>query len=256
MLSKNKLKAIQQLHTKKGREEQGLFIAEGTKLVNELIENKITVVEVYKVQSSNFELQNTSSAILLEVSEAELKKISTLVRPNEVVAIVKIPKVDLVSNTLLEKLSLVLDGIQDPGNLGTIIRVADWFGIENIICSLNTVDCYNPKVVQATMGSIARVKIFYKNIEDWIAQLSISDSRFPIYGAVLDGKNIYSHNLGDKGLVVIGNEGKGISNTIQQLLTDRISIPNYSFLKQGGGEVESLNAAIATAVICAEFRRK
>jgi TrmH family RNA methyltransferase len=251
MLTKNKLRSLQQLQTKKGREESGLFIAEGLKIVEELLRSDIEVTEVFKVLSSGFEVRSSKGAEIIEVSEEELKKISSLVTPNEVLVVAEIPQNKLDVAGLKDELTLVLDDIQDPGNMGTIIRVADWFGIKNIVCSLNSVDCYSPKVVQATMGSIARVKIHYIELMDFFKPLTHNK----IYGAVLGGDNIYSKKLSDKGFIVIGNESKGISDKILSLVTDKIAIPNYSHLKQSGGEAESLNAAIAAAIICAEFRR-
>lgn len=259
MLSKNKIRQLQLLQTKNGRRDAGLFIVEGVKIVEELLRSDIRVVEVYLVQSSKFKVQSLVGLkggliSCFEVSEAELKKISGLITPNEVLAVAEMPERKFDIDLLKDKLTLVLDDIQDPGNMGTIIRVADWFGVGNIICSITTVDCYNPKVVQATMGSIARVKVFYEDILNVMKELT--GKGIKIYGASLNGKNIYSQKLSGKGLVVIGNESKGISSEIESLLTDKITIPSYSHLTHSGGEAESLNAAIATAVICAEFRRK
>lgn len=255
MLSKAKLKFIRELHTKKGRENSGLFIAEGFKLVDELCRSELKVTEVYESANSKTQIQIPKGINVIEVSDAELKKMSSLVSPNATLAIVEIPDFNPDFNSFKNKLVLLLDGIQDPGNLGTIIRIADWFGIETLFCSPDTVDCYNPKVVQATMGSIARVKLFYTKPEDAIQKLLNTNSGFPIYGAVLGGTSIYSTQLSENGLIVIGNESRGISPHIEVLLTDKITIPNFSHLKQRGGEAESLNAAVATAIICAEFRR-
>jgi len=253
MLSKNQLKYILQLHTKKGRAESGLFIAEGVKIVEELLVSDFTVKEV--VCTSVPALSERAEKTML-VSETELEKISGLVTPNEVLALVEIPQWELDVKTLESKLTLVLDDIQDPGNMGTIIRIADWFGIENIICSPNTVDCFNPKVVQSTMGSIARVKVHYVVLDQFLVELKAANKDgFKIYGAVLEGTTIYNAKIEPKGLIVIGNESKGISTNVESMLTDKISIPNFSHLKLGRGEVESLNAAVATAIICAEFRR-
>jgi TrmH family RNA methyltransferase len=172
---------------------------------------------------------------------AELQKISGLKNPADAIATVNIPQwAGLNDVNLKNKFSLVLDGVQDPGNMGTIIRTADWFGIANIICSEDSVDAYNPKVVQATMGSLARVNIIYTNLTDFISQINL-----PVYGALLNGENIYTNNFGLEGLIVMGNEGNGIRPGIQQLVTKAVTIPRI-------GNAESLNVAIATAIFCSE----
>ena len=183
------------------------------------------------------------------VTEEELRRLSFLQHPQEVLAIFELPKEQNISLTphplpLTSHLSLALDGIQDPGNLGTIIRVADWYGIDTIYCSHDTADAWSPKVVQATMGSIARVHIIYCDLEQMLRETTL-----PIYGTVLDGDNIYAHQLSQEGIIVMGNEGKGISAPIRQLLTHRLLIPQ---MRPGA---ESLNVAIATAIVCSEFRR-
>lgn len=253
MLSKNQIKAVQALKQKKFRDEQGLFIAEGTKIVPELLASAIEVKEVYA--SVDFFRKNkiNKNVLCVEVKAAELERISALTTPNEVLAICSMPEPKLELNSLKEKLSLVLDDIRDPGNLGTIIRIADWFGIENIICSENTADVYNPKVVQATMGSIARVKVHYSDLKYFLGS-QVSGLRLPVYGTLLRGKNIYKEKLSSEGLIIIGNESKGISAEIEKLITTAISIPSFS--NSEPGEAESLNAAIATAVVCSEFRRR
>jgi TrmH family RNA methyltransferase len=190
----------------------------------------------------------------IEVKPAELERISSLSTPNEVLAVCRIPEYKLDSKALENKLTLVLDDIRDPGNLGTIIRIADWFGIEDIVCSNESADAFNPKVVQSTMGSIARIKVHYTDLTGFL-QPDVNNYK-PVYGALLEGKNIYSEKLSSSGLIVIGNESKGISEPIQKLVTHKISIPSFSHFKPGGGEAESLNAAVATAVICSEFRRR
>ncbi len=182
---------------------------------------------------------------LCKISVNELEKISSLKTPQQVLAQIKIPAWPILQHeTLKGKFTLVLDGIQDPGNLGTIIRTADWFGIENIICSDDTVDAYNPKVVQACMGSLARVKLHYTSLIPFLATIKL-----PIFGALLDGNNIYEAEFGNEGLVVMGNEGNGIRPEIQQLITKAITIPRI-------GKAESLNVAIATALFCSEVARK
>jgi len=174
----------------------------------------------------------------------DIEKISTLKTPQEVIGLVKIPIwATLNYNSLKQKFSLVLDNIQDPGNMGTIIRTADWFGITDIVCSEDTVDVYNPKVVQATMGSLARVNVHYVSLEQVLPQIGL-----PVFGAMLDGENIYNSNFDTEGLLVMGNEGNGISPAIERLITTKITIPR-------AGKAESLNVAIATAILCSEIKR-
>ena len=195
------------------------------------------------------------------ITDDELRKLSFLQHPQEVLAVFEIPKTSQFSIpnceattlnskllTLNSSLSLALDGVQDPGNLGTIIRIADWFGIETIYCSEDTADCYNPKVVQATMGSLAHVHIVYTNLE-----ALLQSAHCPIYGTLLDGQNIYQQELSSEGIIVMGNEGNGISPAIRQLITHKLLIPNYN---PSNETAESLNVAIATAITCAEFRRR
>lgn len=256
MLTKNQVKLIASLADKRARREEGLFIAEGVKMVDELLRSSIKVKQVFAarewIEGKRSEGRLLRELEVIEVSEAELKKISQLTTPNQVLAVAVMPQWELDAGALEEELVLILDDVRDPGNLGTIIRIADWFGIHQVVCSLNTADAYNPKVVQATMGSIARVKVHYTDIGKLLTAMR---NIVPVYGAVLEGNNIYGKKLSANGLIVIGNESKGISDAVQKLLTDKITIPNFS---QGHplGEAESLNAAIATAVICSEFRRR
>jgi RNA methyltransferase, TrmH family len=254
VLSKNQIKYITSLKQKKFREEHNLFIAEGTKIVSELLTSSIAVKQIYATSEflRNNKIENTIERF--EIKANELERISALHTPNEVLAVCEIPTYHLETNTLKDKLTLVLDNIQDPGNLGTIIRIADWFAIEDIICSPTTADIYNPKVVQSTMGSIARIKIHYTDLESFL-QSSIINLQLPIYGAVLNGKNIYKSQLPQNALIIIGNESKGISEKLIPFITNEISIPSFSQLKTNTGEAESLNAAIATSIICSEFRR-
>jgi RNA methyltransferase, TrmH family len=264
MLSKNQVKLISSLGAKKFRAEHGLFIAEGVKIVEELLRSSINVKQVFAtgdwiagysslptahLPAGAQPAHRQAGSQLIEVSESELAKISQLTTPNQVLAVAEIPSYELDIEKLEGKLTLVLDDIRDPGNLGTIIRIADWFGITDVICSESSVDAWNPKVVQATMGSIARVQVHYGDLQKIIPSVKI-----PVYGAVLGGDSIYEKELAREGLIVIGNESKGISPGVTDLLTDKLTIPNYS-QNNPLGEAESLNAAIATAVICAEFRR-
>ncbi len=253
MLSKNQIKFINSLKIKKFRDKENLFLAEGTKIVPELVYSNIEVKKIYATNS--FINTNTFSQDIeiIEISENELAKISSLATPNEVVALCSIPNYAFATLSFENKITLALDEIKDPGNLGTIIRIADWFGIDAIICSNESADAYNPKVIQATMGSISRVKVIYTNLIDFLEIESSKKNK--IYGATLDGKNIYNHSKSD-GIIVIGNESKGISEGVLKFVDNKLKIPSYSHLKTTStGEAESLNAAIATAIICSEFRR-
>jgi TrmH family RNA methyltransferase len=255
MLSKNQIKFVNSLQQKKFRKEHGLFIAEGMKIVPELLRSGLQVKQIYATAEFLRSATINEAIECIEVKAAELERISALSTPNEAIAVCEIPVYDLNPILLKDKLTLVLDDIKDPGNLGTIIRIADWFGIENVICSKDTADVFNPKVVQATMGSIARIQVHYIDIADFIKEQA-KELNLPVYGALLDGKNIYTEKLSPAGLIVIGNESRGISDKIQVLITHRISIPSFSHYKSGSGEAESLNAAIATSIICSEFRRR
>lgn len=239
MLVKQRIKYIQTLGQKKFREKEGFFIAEGPKLVHELLEADVTAVkEVYALKEwIDNSLVLPANISIVEISEQELEKISQLTTPNLVVAIVQ--QFD-TGNTLTAKdqITLALDKVQDPGNLGTIIRIADWFGIKQIVCSLDSADMYNPKVVQSTMGSIARVKIIYTDLKEWLA----AQKNIPIYAASLQGENIASIKKINEGIIIIGNESKGISKELLKRAMIRITIP-------AKGKAESLNAAVATGII-------
>lgn len=248
MLSKNKIKFIKSLSIKKYRDESGCFLAEGNKLVTDIL--PYFECELLLAQTSWLAAQGDIKANeLLLVSEEELKKASLLQNPQQVLGVFKKPTYALRKEEIKDKLSLVLDGIQDPGNLGTIIRLADWFGIEHIICSPDTADVYNPKVVQATMGAIARVQIHYTGLIEFIGKMK----EIPVYGTLLDGDNLYAQTLSKNGLIVMGNEGNGITEDMERLISHKLYIPNYPLERKTS---ESLNVAIATAIICAEFRRR
>lgn len=239
MLVKQKIKDIQTLGQKKFREQEGLFIAEGPKLVKELLEeDAITVKEVYALKEwVNNNPVLPANIIITEVSEQELEKISLLTTPNQVVAIVQqFDKGNTI--TAKDQITLALDTLQDPGNLGTIIRIADWFGIKQIVCSLDSADMYNPKVVQSTMGSIARVKVIYTDLKEWL----LTQKNIPVYAASLNGVNIADVKKINEGIIIIGNESKGISDEIMKLANVGITIPSK-------GKAESLNAAVATGII-------
>ncbi|MES2592058.1 MAG: RNA methyltransferase [Bacteroidota bacterium] len=259
MVTKNQFKFINSLKQKKSREEYNLFIAEGAKIVPELLQSNIKIKQVFATSEFFKKNKLDTSIERFEVKIGELERLSLQMTPNEVLAVCEIPKYEFNRNKLNDKLTLILDDIKDPGNLGTIIRIADWFGIETIICSNETVDAFNPKVVQSTMGSIARIELHYMDLVSLFGELkeiSSEGSSLPIYGALLDGNNIYQSKLSANGCIVIGNESKGISNSILPFITDKINIPSFSHFKSGGGEAESLNAAIATSIICSEFRRR
>lgn len=222
-----------------------MFLVEGYKSVSEFINSAYQIEAVYHTATIAPKMLKLSQKMnFQEISSAVLEKISTLKTPADVIAVVKIPQWPVLNYTTLnKKFSIMLDSIQDPGNMGTIIRTADWFGIENIICSEDCVEVYNPKVVQATMGSLSRMNVHYVDLPQVLSQINL-----PIYGALLDGENIYSTNFGAEGLVVMGNEGNGLSEKVKQLVTKAITIPR-------AGNAESLNVAIATAIFCSEISR-
>lgn len=234
-LSKNKIKWIRSFQLKKNRDAAQLFIVEGEKMVKELIDHNAAIIEC--LVSTNDQFHSSVPTYLAD--SKSMKQISSLKTPNQLLAVVKIRKIE-ANNA---KFILALDGIQDPGNMGTILRTADWFGVDKIICSENTVDVYNCKVVQASMGSVFRVPIDYCNLQDYL-----QTSDLPIYGALLEGDNIYTQELKRSGIIVMGNEGSGISDSIQSLIQKKIHIPRF-------GQSESLNVAVATAVILSEFCR-
>ncbi len=249
MISNNQLKVFKSLQQKKFRKEHGLFVAEGDKLAKELLASSFDIEHVVATQGWLDKNEPDLSNECIVANAKEMERISGLNSASEVMVVCKIPDLTFNANMLQGKLSLVLDNIKDPGNLGTIIRIADWFGIANIICGAETVEAFNPKVVQATMGSITRVQVHYTNLVDL---LNHNDLNLPTFGAVLGGENIYQQELPNNGLIVIGNESKGISPELLTLLDYKISIPSYG----DTNGAESLNAAIATALICAEFRRE
>lgn len=247
--SKNKIKYIRSLELKKVRKEDKVFIAEGTKLVNELLQ--VFECETLVATKSWYQSHPSAKAIeMIVATDEELSKASLLKTPQQVLAVFKQPEYKIDSSIINSQLCIALDNIQDPGNLGTIIRIADWFGIENIFCSIDTVDVYNPKVVQATMGAIGRVKVQYTSLTDLISE---HGNNVSIYGTFLDGENIYSHELDNHGLIVMGNEGNGVSDEVRALVNKKLYIPNYPTSRDTS---ESLNVAIATAIVCAEFRRQ
>ena len=235
MLSKNEVKYIQSLCHKRQRDDDKVFVAEGPKLVQELVLANVDILHIYGLKHW-IDTRETHSFPVTEISPVELEKISQLQTPNQVLLIAR--QILPVSEPVIKnQCILALDGIQDPGNMGTILRIADWFGIKQLVCSLDCVDIYNPKVVQSTMGSITRVQCWYTNLNEWLAGVEV-----PIYGALLNGKNVYEVEKMKEGILVIGNESKGIRSDVLSLITHPVTIPKK-------GSAESLNAAVATGII-------
>ena len=248
MISKAKIKELRALEIKKYRDEKNLFVAEGNKIVNDILH--LFECEWMIAKSSWMATQgNIPAKELILAEEDDIRKISFLKNPQDVFAVFKKPSYSIDDANPETQLILALDGIQDPGNLGTIIRLADWFGIEHVICSLDTVDAFGPKAMQATMGALAHVKVHYANIAEYIKIYK----DLPVYGAFLDGENIYDKKLSENGIIVMGNEGNGIRPDTESLINEKLFIPPYPPTRE---TTESLNVALATAIICAEFRRK
>lgn len=248
MISKATIKKIHALDMRKFRRNEQLFVAEGPKLVDELCATMKPVYIAALPEWISEKAKIVSGTEYDIVTPDELQRASLQKNPQQVIALFPIPEYRFCTEQLKNELVLMLDGVQDPGNLGTIARIADWFGIRNIICSAETADIYNPKAVQATMGALARVKFHYT---DLIQLLSQYDG--PVYGTFLDGENIYGQELSENGIIVMGNEGKGISQGVGEMINRRLYIPNYPI---GTQTTESLNVAIATSIVCAEFRRR
>lgn len=250
MLTKAQLKLIKSLEQKKFRKEHELFVAEGGKTVSDLIACGLRSTLIIATKEWLGTHTFTSPVTIVEVSEEEMKRASFLRTPQGVLALFRTPTEIPADEAPIKELCLALDNVQDPGNLGTIIRIADWFGIEHIFCSHGTADAYNPKTVQATMGAIGRVKIHYTDLPQFIASLK---GKAPVYGTFLNGENIYAHTLSSNGLVIMGNEGNGISPECEKAVSERLFIPNYPADRSTS---ESLNVSTATAIICSEFRRR
>lgn len=240
MLSKNQIKFINSLKKKKIRIQNKLFLAEGIKVVEELLRSPFKVHKIYCTSSYNHQFLEENTEI---ISENELKSISSLTNPNQILGIFEMPEKETIKTS---GLTLVLDEINDPGNLGTIIRLADWFGVDQLICSPNTVDCFNPKVVQASMGSLARISMVYTDVIQFLQK----ETR-PVYGALLQGENVYKSELENEAVLVVGNEANGISEAIQKIIAHKITIPQFGKNQQ----TESLNVATATAILLSEFKR-
>lgn len=251
MLSKGKLKYIRSLELKKNRKEELAFVAEGPKVVGDLFGHfpcKLLVATGKWLATQ----KNIQANEIIEVTADELSRASFLKTPQDVLAVFSYTEYTYdIASIISDELCLALDDVQDPGNLGTIIRLADWFGIKHIFCSPGTVDIYNPKVIQATMGAVARVQLHYTPLPEVL--ICASKHNIPRYGTFLDGTNIYEESLSVNGIIVMGNEGKGIGAKVEQYVSHRLYIPNYPV---GNKTSESLNVAIATAITCAEFRRR
>ena len=256
MISKNRLKYVRSLEMKKYRKAEGVFVAEGHKLVGDLLDvfeckYLAAISEWLSANAAWVDRQRRSGVEVDEVTDEELKRASFQETPQQVLAVFKQLTYEVDVNEVARKqLCLVLDDVQNPGNLGTIVRLADWFGIEHIFCSKGCADIYNPKTVQATMGGIARVRVHEADLPELLSRL---DKDIPVYGTFLDGENMYGKELENRGLIVMGNEGKGVSKEVAAFVTERLYIPNYP---EGRETSESLNVAIATAIVCAEFRRR
>ena len=239
-ISKNQLKLITSLSQKKYRQKHKLFIAEGVKVVQELLNSSFSVETLFCTDDFSTDI---STDKIIPISETDLKKISNLKTPNKVFGLFKIPDENSIQN---KGLIVALDAINDPGNLGTIIRLCDWFGVSELVCSKETVDCYNQKVVQASMGSLTRIAIHYVDLEAYL-----KETKLPTYIADMNGENVYKTKLPKEGILIMGNEANGVSNEIKTVVTNKISIPRFGETQ----ETESLNVATATAILLSEFRR-
>ena len=249
MLSRNKTKLIHSLKLKKFRERYGLFVAEGQKLVSDLV-SAGAIINTIIGQEDWISTHKIQAKEIIYVTEKELKSVSQLKTISPVLALVEIPKIS-ADPDFKNELVIGLDDIQDPGNLGTIIRTAHWFGIKNIVCSTGTVDCFNSKVIQSTMGSIASVNVIYTDLKNFI--LNNKSELWGVYGTFLDGQNIYQTEFPERGIIILGNEGSGIRPELESIIDYKLTIPNFT---TKGTKPESLNVSVAASVICSEFRRR
>lgn len=249
MISRTRIKWIKSLEMRKYRLQEKAFVAEGPKLVGELLpySTPLYIAATKDWLDANRHLLRAVNEVD-EVSQTELERASLLRTPQSVLAVMPIPERRLDISSLRKKLVIALDSVQDPGNLGTILRIADWFGIHEVLCSEGTADVYNPKCVQSCMGALARVKVFYCNLPEVLGQVEM-----PVFGTFLDGTDIYKEELSGEGIIVMGNEGNGISQPVAKLVNRRLYVPNYP---KGSLTTESLNVAVATGIVCAEFRRR
>lgn len=254
MISKNKTNFIKSLQNKKVRDDEKLYVIEGDKIVNEFLMAKVNIKTLIALPEFINSLSAEMMKYIGEIESAgydELKKVSTLKTPRNAIAVVPIPDYNINPDDLFNRLTVALDYVQDPGNLGTIIRAAAWFGIKDIICSNDTVDVYNPKVIQATMGAILNVSVHYTDLKDFLKKAS--EPAIPVYGTHIEGKSVYSHSLGKKGIILLGNESKGISEKLLPYITERLMIPRFTTALHG---IDSLNVSMAASVIFSEFARR
>ncbi len=243
MLSKSNIKRITGLYQKKYRKQEGLFVAEGIKVIQELLESSCELEAIYGVENTSLRIPTAYKNAFQQITATDLKKISFLKTPQTALALFKIPHQKEDQHT---GITVLLDDVRDPGNLGTIIRLCDWFGVTSLVCSPQTVDCYNPKVVQATMGSLSRIAISYVDITSYLQ----NEQRL-IYGTFMEGDTIYTATLPKEAVIVMGNEANGISDIVAQFVTQKIAIPRFGSLQK----TESLNVATATAICLSEFKR-
>jgi TrmH family RNA methyltransferase len=252
MISKQKIEMIRSLKDHKGRELTGLFMAEGSKLVFDLLKTSLVPAGIFITTEG---LSTCNSGLLpvdaVHISVKEMERITSFKNPSTVLALFKIPDVIPFTKDSFQGLNLVLDRIQDPGNLGTIVRMADWFGTSHLFCSPDCADLYNPKCVQSTMGALARVQVLYLDLSELLKEAAVN--KIPVYGAYMEGENVFETELSSNALIVLGSEGKGISPELSPYLTKKISIPAYP---ADNRELESLNVAVSASIICAEFRRR
>lgn len=256
MLSRSQIQFINSLHQKKFRKEHQCFTASGSKLVEELLHSRLDINAIYATQTWIKKNQSQIEKRKVEVkviSEKELSRISPLKTPNQAIAVLPIASTSYNPQLASKEFILMLDDISDPGNFGTILRTADWFGIHHVICSPNTVDLYNPKTIQATMGSIARVNVYYMDLEEILAS-RMPDT--PVYGSLLSGKTPSEIEFKENGILIIGNEAHGLSSSLMPYISQPVFIPSYFIDGPGKHRPESLNAAVAAAILCWEIRRK
>ncbi len=244
-MTKAEIQLVRSLADKRSRDQSGLFVAEGGKLVGEILRSPFRVRKLYTCG------ERFGTAFEEPVSRSEMERMSSLKTPSGALAVVEIPRRDFDAAGCRSGLVLALDEVQNPGNMGTIVRLADWFGIGDVICSPGCADCFNPKVVQATMGAILRVRVHYLDLAAELARAA--GEGIPVYGTFLDGENIYRAPLSPTGIVVMGNEGRGVSDPAARSVTRRLYIPPFPEDTPGS---ESLNVAVATAIVCSEFRRR
>jgi len=251
MISNKQVKLITSLQVKKYRHEHNKFLAEGEKIAEILLNSSYKIDTVYATNEWLSKNKIPNSIQYLEVTEKELVRISGLKTPQNIIVVADIPEIEFNPHLLKNSLALLFDEIKDPGNFGSIIRVADWFGIKSIICSSDSVDLYNPKVIQATMGSFCNVNVHYYPLKD-LFEINKHELHLPVYGTILDGENIHQTKLENSALILFGNESKGIDSVYEQYITKKIKIPS---IVNGNQTADSLNIAIATGIVCAEFRR-